>query len=120
MSPRPCWVASSRRGNYAPPPQGDGPTTPRHEQREAHAQTTTTTLIPTQRDTTTTSGARPPARFMDPEQLICPGCAEQVRCTPPGYWQVSDGLPVAQFSHHDATALCRTAAGTVADPIEAA
>ncbi|MHA6631884.1 hypothetical protein ACU61A_41180 [Pseudonocardia sichuanensis] len=77
----------------------------------------TTTLIPAQRSTNT--DARPPARFVDPEALICPGCGEQVRCAPPGYWRVADGLPVPQFSHHDATALCRTPAGAVADPIEA-
>lgn len=58
--------------------------------------------------------------FVDPEDLMCPGCGERpVRCAPPGYWQVADGLPVPQFSHHDATALCRTPAGTVAEPIEA-
>ena len=37
----------------------------------------------------------------------------------PGYWAVLDGLPVLQFSHHDATALCRTSTG-VANPIESA
>jgi hypothetical protein len=34
------------------------------------------------------------------------------------FWQVCDGLPVAQFSHPDRTALCRTAAGVVAEPVE--
>lgn len=59
-------------------------------------------------------------RFVDPEDLMCSGCGElPVRCAPPGYWQVRDGLPVPQFSHHDATALCRTPAGAVAEPIEA-
>ena len=79
-------------------------------------QITITTLIPTQRGTDTDGQA--PARFVDPEQLICPGCGEQVRCAPPGYWRVADGLPVPQFSHHDATALCRTSGGTVAEPVE--
>lgn len=77
----------------------------------------TLTRIPAQRRAD--HEVRPPARFVDPEDLICPGCGEQVRCAPPGYWKVADGLPVPQFSHHDATALCRTATGTVADPIEA-
>lgn len=57
-------------------------------------------------------------RFVDPDDLICPGCGEQVRCAPPGYWRVADGLPVPQFSHHDATTLCRTRTGAVAEPIE--
>jgi len=31
-------------------------------------------------------------RFVDPEDLACPGCAERpVRCAPPGYWQMRDG-----------------------------
>ena len=37
---------------------------------------------------------------------------------PPDYWRVTDRLPVPQFSHQDATALCRRADGTVAEPIE--
>ena len=57
-------------------------------------------------------------RFVDPDQLICPGCGQPVRCEPPGYWRVADGLPAPQFSHPDATPLCRTPAGRVADPIE--
>ncbi len=36
-----------------------------------------------------------------------------------GYWRVTDGLPVPQFSHHDATPLCRTRSGAVTEPIEA-
>ena len=57
--------------------------------------------------------------FVDPEELICPGCGEQVRCAPPG-GHVVDGLPVPQFSHPDATALCRTRSGAVAEPVEGA
>ena len=34
-------------------------------------------------------------RFVDPEELICPGCGEQVRCAPPD-GHVVDGLPVPQ------------------------
>jgi len=52
------------------------------------------------------------------DDLICPGCGARVRCAPPAYWKVRDGLPVAQFSHHDRTALCRTASGGVAEPVE--
>ncbi len=57
-------------------------------------------------------------RLVDPEQLVCPGCGEQVRPEPPGYWRVADGLPVPQFSHPDGSALCRHRDGTVAEPIE--
>ena len=60
-----------------------------------------------------------PARYVDPEQLICPGCGEQVRCEPPGYWLVTWGLPAAGFSHWDASALCLArATGHPAEPVE--
>jgi hypothetical protein len=72
-------------------------------------QTTTTTLNPVQGD-----------QLVDPDALICPGCIEPVRCAPPGYWVVREGLPVPAFSHQDATPLCRTRAGVVAEPIEVA
>lgn len=57
-------------------------------------------------------------RFVDPDDLMCPGCGEQVACEPPAYWRVADGLPVAQFSHPDRSALCRDARGVVAGPVE--
>jgi len=57
-------------------------------------------------------------RFVNVEDLICPGCKEQVRPEPPGYWVVKDGLPAPGFSHEDGTALCRSATGQVAEPIE--
>ncbi len=57
--------------------------------------------------------------FADPDTLTCPGCGEHpVRAIPPGYWQVRDGLAAPLFSHSDATPLCRTRAGVVAEPIE--
>ena len=60
-------------------------------------------------------------RFVDPDDLICPGCGEHAIGVAPGYWQVAvDGLPAAQFSHPDRTALCRTTTGAVAEPIEIA
>ncbi len=78
-----------------------------------------TITVQTSGQPTTTALISPPrGRFVDPDELICPGCGEQVRCAPPGYWRVADGLPVPQFSHPDATALCRTRCGTVAEPIE--
>ena len=60
-----------------------------------------------------------PARYVDPEQLVCPGCGEQVRCEPPGYWLVTWGLPAAGFSHQDGSALClERATGCPAEPVE--
>ena len=60
-----------------------------------------------------------PARYVDPEQLICPGCGEQVRCEPPGYWLVAWGLPAAGFSHQDGSALCLTrTGGRRCEPVE--
>ena len=44
--------------------------------------------------------------YVDPADLICPGCTEQVRCEPPGYWRVAWGLPAPGFSHEDGSALC--------------
>ena len=57
-------------------------------------------------------------RFVDPEDLICPGCGEQVRCAPPRLLACRGRAPVPAFSHPDATALCRTPAGILAEPIE--
>ena len=60
-----------------------------------------------------------PARYVDPEDLVCPGCGEQVRCEPPGYWLVAWGLPAAAFSHQDASALCLTrTGGRPGEPVE--
>jgi hypothetical protein len=58
-------------------------------------------------------------QWVNPEDLVCPGCGEQVRCEPPGYWLVAWGLPAAAFSHQDATALCLTrSTGRPAEPVE--
>jgi len=32
-------------------------------------------------------------QYVDPADLICPGCGEQVRCEPPGYWLATWGCP---------------------------
>ena len=66
--------------------------------------------------TVTTTTVR--RRFVDPEDLVCPGCGGRAVGVPPAFWQVRDGLPVAQFSHPDRTALCRTVAGHVVEPAE--
>ena len=55
---------------------------------------------------------------VNPEHLFCPVCLEQVRCEPPAYWRVADGLPRPDYSHQDASALCRQDAGSIADPVE--
>ncbi len=69
---------------------------------------------------TSTASTTAVRRFVDPDELICPGCGDRAIGAPPAFWQVSDGLPVAQFSHPDRTALCRTIAGQVAEPVEVA
>ena len=40
-----------------------------------------------------TTTAQQATEYVDPTDLICPGCTEQVRCEPPGYWRVAWGLP---------------------------
>jgi hypothetical protein len=72
-----------------------------------------------QQHTVITEHAGERRRFVNPQDLICAGCGEDVRCEAPGYWRVTWGLPAAQFSHQDATPLCGTGAGAVAEPIEA-
>ncbi len=57
-------------------------------------------------------------RFVDPDDLICAGCGDPAVGVAPASWRVSDGLPVAQFSHPDRTALCRTATGRIVEPVE--
>ena len=77
----------------------------------------TTTTTPISSSSTTTTGRS--RRFVDPYDLTCPGCGERpVRCVPPGYWRVADGLPAPQFSHQDRSPLCGDTRGTVAEPIE--
>jgi len=57
-------------------------------------------------------------RFVDPDDLIGPECQDRAIGVPPAYWPVSDGLPVAQFSHPARSALCRTLAGQIVEPVE--
>ena len=68
---------------------------------------------------TTSPNSDNPPRFVDPEDLICPGCGEQVRCAPPELGHGLDPEPGAAFSHLDRSELCRTRTGQVAEPIEA-
>jgi hypothetical protein len=67
-----------------------------------------------------TGGAGPESRrWQDPDQLVCPGCAEHVRPDPPAWWRVTDGLPVPQFSHQDRSPLCAGPDQRPADPFPA-
>jgi len=59
-------------------------------------------------------------RFVDPNDLVCPTCGDRAVGAPPAFWQVRDGIPVAQFSHPDRTALCRNQAGRIVEPVEVA
>jgi protein-disulfide isomerase len=58
-------------------------------------------------------------QWVNPEDLVCPECGEQVRCEPPGYWLVAWGLPASGFSHQDASTLCLTrTGGQPTEPVE--
>lgn len=57
-------------------------------------------------------------RFVGPDDLICLGCGEQVRCAPPAFWQVRNGLSVAEFSHVDRSSMCHAVAGRIVEPVE--
>ena len=68
---------------------------------------------------TTRPATKQTGEHVDPDDLVCPECGEQVRCEPPGYWRVTWGLPAAGFSHQDASALCLTrSTGRPAEPVE--
>ena len=70
-------------------------------------------------DQANTQQAADDRQYVDPADLTCPGCGEQVRCEPPGYWRVAWGLPAAGFSHEDATALCPArSTDRPAEPVE--
>jgi hypothetical protein len=58
--------------------------------------------------TATTTTVR---RLVDPDDLICPGCGDRAIGVPPAFWQVRDGLPVAQFSHPHRTRCAALAPG---------
>ena len=77
--------------------------------------------------TSATNTTRTVRRFVDPDGLICPGLrgpggrgAAGILAGP------RRGLPVAQFSHPDRTALCRTTTttttttGRIVEPVEVA
>ncbi len=51
---------------------------------------------------------------------VQPGCGDRAAGVPPVFWQVRDGLPVAQFFHPDRTALCRITTGRIVESVEVA
>lgn len=60
-------------------------------------------------------------RLVDADELICPGCGEQVRCAPPAVQlcDSEDGMtPWPLFSHRNTTPLCRRTDGRPAEPVE--
>jgi hypothetical protein len=58
------------------------------------------------------------SRHVDPEDLICPGCGDQVNCQPPDNHRAGGGRRTPNFSHHDGSALCSRPDGAPAEPIE--
>jgi hypothetical protein len=66
-------VLRLRKGGGGPPPAFAGPAGPRAREPRRHAMSEQRrSRIPSQR------------RFVDPEQLVYPGCGERVRLEPPG------------------------------------
>ncbi len=65
----------------------------------------------------TTSIVGADRRFVDPLDLICPGCTRPVQPEPPGCWPAEDGLPRPEWSHLDGSALCWQLSGALAEPV---
>lgn len=62
--------------------------------------------------------APPPAGpEVDPDALVCPGCAEPVRDVPPPEWPVRAGV-APDWSHRDGSVLCPDGRGRVPEPVE--
>lgn len=55
---------------------------------------------------------------VEPDDLVCPGCAEQVACAPPSGWPERAGARPG-FSHRDGSVLCPDSRGRVPEPVEA-
>ena len=56
-------------------------------------------------------------RYIDDEDLICPGCHEPVSAQPPANIDPASS-EVPQFSHRDGSGLCGQDAGSPIEPIE--
>jgi hypothetical protein len=65
-----------------------------------------------------TPAIRTDSRYVELDELICPGCAEQVNSQPPDNYRTSEGRRTPNFSHHDGSALCLRPDGAPAEPIE--
>ena len=68
------------------------------------------------------------ARFVEADELICPGCGEQVRCAPPVMEHGDDtagtamvtvrAAAIGEFSHRDGSPLCGGVGGRAVGPVE--
>jgi hypothetical protein len=56
--------------------------------------------------------------YVDPGDLICPGCGEPINAQPPVDYLAGEGCRTPDFSHHDGSALCLRSGGAPAEPIE--
>ncbi|RZT87341.1 hypothetical protein EV383_4260 [Pseudonocardia sediminis] len=59
-----------------------------------------------------------PDRLVDPDALVCPGCAEPAVGMPPLGWPAAAGR-APEFSHRDGSVLCPDQAGRIGEPVEA-
>ncbi len=67
-------------------------------------------------DTVTGTG-RAAATTVDPDVLVCAGCAEPVRCDPPVGWPSHAGA-APLFSHRDGSVLCPDERNRLGEPVE--
>ena len=58
------------------------------------------------------------SRYVELDELICPGCGEQINSQPPRNYLADRGRRTPDFSHHDGSALCSRPGGAPAEPIE--
>ena len=57
------------------------------------------------------------ATTVDPDALVCAGCAEQVCADPPVGWPDRAGA-APLFSHRDGSVLCPDERGRLGEPVE--
>ena len=106
------WVA----GDSTPPPQRGRADRPRRIV-EATVTSPTISTVPTGSPVTV-------ARFVEADELVCPGCGEQVCCAPPVMECGGDAaetaavVPGELFSHRDGSPLCCGVGGQAVEPVE--
>ena len=66
---------------------------------------------------TDTTQPAPTTTTVDPEELVCAGCTEPVRCDPPVGWPTRAGM-APMFSHRDGSVLCPDERGRLGEPVE--